>query len=194
MRPTRTAAAALTGATLLIGFAAPAALAKDGDRASVSPSQAAPGQTVTVTVSCEKSTTKTITAESAAFEGGPATLTLGSDGRHTGSARVANKPGGDAKVDGKCPDGATFSTTVTVTTVTSSTPSHSAATQAAGDWASSVAGHTTGLTEAPHGAVETGLGGSVGTNPAELAGGAALVVGGVGGFLLLRRRTGSGSA
>ncbi|MCX5209504.1 hypothetical protein OG689_09440 [Kitasatospora sp. NBC_00240] len=191
MRPTRTAAAALTGATLLLALAAPAALAKDGDRASVSPAQAAPGQSVTVTVSCEKSTTKTITAESSAFEGGPVTLTLGSDGRHTGSAKLANKPGGDAKVDGKCPDGATFSTTVTVTTVTTTTPTH-AASQAVTDWVTSEAGHG-GLVEEPHGAVSTGLGGSVGSNPAELAGGAVLVAGGVGGFLLLRRRSASDS-
>ncbi|WP_371478297.1 hypothetical protein [Kitasatospora sp. NBC_00315] len=189
MRPTRTAAAALTGATLLIAFSAPAAMAKDGGKATVSPSQAAPGQTVTVTVSCEKSTTKTITAESAAFEGGPATLTLGADGRHTGSAKVADKPGGDAKIDGKCPDGGTFSTSVTVTTVVASAPGHGATAPAAGDWDSSLAGPAAGLVEEPHGAVKTGLGGSVGESPAELAGGAVLVAGGVGGFLLLRRRT-----
>ncbi|MFD0350102.1 hypothetical protein ACFQ0M_36890 [Kitasatospora aburaviensis] len=46
---------------------------------------------------------------------------------------------------------------------------------------------------APHGAVKTGLGGSVAANPAELAGGAALVAGGIGGFWLLRRRAGAGS-
>lgn len=143
MRPTRTAAAALIGATVLTGLTAPIALAKDG-AATVSPSQAAPGQTVTVTVSCEKSdkpNAKTITANSQAFEGGPATLTLGSDGKHTGSARLAAKYSGDNKVDGTCPDGAAFSTSVTVTTVTTSTTTSSPAGslgewgQAAGEWA-----------------------------------------------------------
>ncbi len=193
MRPTRTAAAALTGATLLIGLTAPAALATDGGRASVSPAQAAPGQTVTVTVSCEKSTLKTITAESTAFAGGPVTLTLGADGRHTGSAKVADKAGGDAKIDGKCPDGGSFSTSVTVTTVVAATPSHGASAPAAGEWSPAESGQGADLVEEPHGAVQTGLGGSVGDNPAELVGGAALVAGGVGGFLLLRRRTAAGA-
>ncbi|AUY48869.1 hypothetical protein [Streptomyces sp. CB01881] len=203
MRPTRTAAAALIGATVLTGLTAPIALAKDG-AATVSPSQAAPGQTVTVTVSCEKSDKpdgKTITANSQAFEGGPATLTLGSDGKHTGSARLAGKYSGDNKVDGTCPDGAAFSTSVTVTTVSASTTDSSPAGslgewgQAAGEWAGSLGQSGAGSQQiAPHGAVKTGLGGSVASNPAELAGGAALVVGGIGGFWLLRRRTGAGSA
>ncbi|MGW6916043.1 hypothetical protein ACWGB8_19835 [Kitasatospora sp. NPDC054939] len=196
MRPTRTAAAALIGATLLTGLTAPTALAKDG-AASVSPSQAAPGQTVTVTVSCEKSdkpTAKTITASSQAFEGGPATLTLGSDGKHTGSARLVGKAGGDSKVDGTCPDGAAFSTTVSVTTVTLPSADQSAGSwsQAAGEWAGSLG--QSGAAGSPHGAMSTGLGGSVTENPAQLAGGAALVLGGLGGIWLLRRRTGSGSA
>ncbi|MEU6237225.1 hypothetical protein [Kitasatospora sp. NPDC047058] len=199
MRPTRTAAAALIGATVLTGLTAPLALAKDG-AASVSPSQAAPGQTVTVTVSCEKSdkpNAKTITANSPAFEGGPATLTLGSDGRHTGSARLAGKSSGDSKVDGTCPDGASFSTSVTVTTVSTSSPAQGLGSwsEAAGEWAGSLGQSGAGSQQvAPHGAVKTGLGGSVAGNPAELAGGAALVVGGIGGFWLLRRRGGVGSA
>ncbi|MFJ9951566.1 hypothetical protein [Kitasatospora sp. NPDC091207] len=203
MRPMRTAAAALIGATVLTGLTAPLALAKDG-AATVSPSQAAPGQTVTVTVSCEKSdkpTAKTITASSPAFEGGPATLTLGSDGRHTGSARLAGKSAGDSKVDGTCPDGGAFSTSVTVTTVAASSGSSSPAGslgewgKAAGEWAGSLGQSGAGSQQvAPHGAVQTGLGGSVAADPAELVGGAALVVGGVGGFWLLRRRAGAGSA
>lgn len=195
MRPTRTAAA-LIGAALLTGLTAPAALAKDGT-ASVSPSQAAPGQTVTVTVTCEKSdkpTAKTITANSPAFEGGPATLTLGSDGRHTGSARLAGKYSGDGKVDGTCPDGGSFTTTVSVTTVSAPTSGQSLGgwSQAAGEWAGSLG--QSGAAGSPHGAMSTGLGGSVTENPARLAGGAALVLGGLGGFWLLRRRSGDGSA
>ncbi|MFE6865536.1 hypothetical protein ACFVFS_03190 [Kitasatospora sp. NPDC057692] len=204
MRPTRTAAAALIGATLLTGLTAPLALAKDG-AASVSPSQAAPGQTVTVTVACEKSdkpTAKTITASSPAFEGGPATLTLGSDGRHTGSARLADKYGGDNKVDGTCPDGAAFTTSVTVTTVSVAAGSGGSApsgiggwSQAAGEWAGSLGQSGAGGQQAgPHGPADTGLGGSIATDPVELAGGALLVTGAVGGFWLLRRRAGAGSA
>ncbi|MER7756094.1 hypothetical protein [Kitasatospora sp. NPDC097643] len=205
MRPTRTAAAALIGATVLTGLTAPLALAKDG-AASVSPSQAAPGQTVTVTVSCEKSDkpdAKTITAHSAAFEGGPATLTLGADGKHTGSARLADQHGGDSKVDGTCPNGASFSTSVTVTTVAAAGPDKGTDKgpekgpdkslgdwgKAAGEWAGSLGQSGAGSQQvAPHGAVKTGLGGSVAANPAELAGGFALVAGGIGGFWLLRRR------
>ncbi|MFB6891117.1 hypothetical protein ACFCX4_17620 [Kitasatospora sp. NPDC056327] len=215
MRPTRTAAAALIGATLLTGLTAPLALA-NGGAASVSPSQAAPGQTVTVTVACEKSDkpeAKTITANSPAFEGGPATLTLGSDGRHTGSARLADHGGGDKKVDGTCPDGAGFTTNVTVTTVSVSTSGGSAGaagaggaagsapsglggwSEAAGEWAGSLGQSGAGSQQVgPHGAVNTGLGGSIEADPVELAGGALLVVGGVGGFWLLRRRAGAGSA
>ncbi|MFI8456548.1 hypothetical protein [Kitasatospora sp. NPDC085464] len=196
MRPMRTAAAALIGATALTGLTAPLASARDGS-ASVSPSQAAPGQTVTVTVSCEKSDkpdAKTITAHSAAFEGGPATLTLGPDGKHTGSARLASQQSGDSKVDGICPDGGAFSTTVTVATVTPATPATPDKSlgdwgKAAGEWAGSLGQSGAGSQQvAPHGAVQTGLGGSVAENPAELAGGLALVAGGVGGFWLLRRR------
>ncbi|MFD7452790.1 hypothetical protein [Kitasatospora sp. NPDC059827] len=194
MRPTRTAAAALIGATVLTGLTAPLAAARDG-AASVSPSQAAPGQTVTVTVSCEKSDkpdAKTITAHSAAFEGGPATLTLGSDGRHTGSARLAAERNGDSKVDGTCPDGGAFSTTVKVTTVTATAPDKGLGDwgKAAGEWAGSLGQSGAGSQQvAPHGAVKTGLGGSVASDPAELAGGLALVAGGIGGFWLLRRRS-----
>ncbi|KJS55666.1 hypothetical protein VM98_11815 [Streptomyces rubellomurinus subsp. indigoferus] len=197
MRPTRTAAAALIGATVLTGLTAPLATARDGT-ASVSPSQAAPGQTVTVTVSCEKSDkpdAKTITAHSAAFEGGPATLTLGADGKHTGSARLASEHAGDSKVDGTCPDGGAFATTVSVSTVAA--PAGSSGLdkglgdwgKAAGEWAGSLGQSGAGSQQvAPHGAVKTGLGGSVAADPAELAGGLALVAGGVGGFWLLRRR------
>ncbi|GAA2983622.1 hypothetical protein GCM10010519_17680 [Streptomyces lactacystinicus] len=205
MRPTCTAAAVLIGATALTGLTAPLASARDGS-ASVSPSRAAPGQTVTVTVSCEKSDkpdARTITARSAAFEGGPATLTLGPDGKHSGSARLAGQHAGDSKVDGTCPDGGAFATTVTVATAASTTPDRStdkdARTdpdkslgewgEAAGEWAGSLGQSGAGSQQvAPHGAVQTGLGGSVAANPAELAGGLALVAGGVGGFWLLRRR------
>ncbi|MEV7599646.1 hypothetical protein AB0O91_19915 [Kitasatospora sp. NPDC089797] len=194
MRPTRTAAAALIGATVLTGLTAPLALARDG-AASVSPTQAAPGQTVTVTVSCEKSDkpdAKTITAHSAAFEGGPATLTLGADGKHSGSARLASQHTGDSKVDGTCPDGGAFSTTVKVSTVTATGPEKGLGDwgKAAGEWAGSLGQSGAGSQQvAPHGAVKTGLGGSVAADPAELAGGLALVAGGVGGFWLLRRRS-----
>ncbi|WP_052709348.1 hypothetical protein, partial [Streptomyces sp. NRRL S-495] len=194
--------AALIGATLLTGLTAPLALAKDG-AASVSPSQAAPGQTVTVTVACEKSdkpNAKTITANSPAFEGGPATLTLGSDGKHTGSARLAGKNGGENKIDGSCPDGGAFTTNVTVTTVSVSTGGSAPSglggwSEAAGEWAGSLGQSGAGSQQvAPHGAVKTGLGGSVAADPVELAGGALLVVGGIGGFWLLRRRSaGAGS-
>ncbi|MET9181611.1 hypothetical protein ABZX88_25805 [Kitasatospora aureofaciens] len=194
MRPMRTAAAALIGATVLIGLTAPLAAARDG-AASVSPSQAAPGQTVRVTVSCEKSDrpdAKTVTAHSAAFEGGPATLTLGSDGKHTGSARLASQHNGNSKVDGTCPDGAAFSTSVTVTTVAASGPDKGLGDwgKAAGEWAGSLGQSGVGGQQvAPHGAVKTGLGGSVAADPAELAGGLALVACGLGGFWLLRRRS-----
>ncbi|WP_316524987.1 hypothetical protein [Kitasatospora brasiliensis] len=201
MRPMRTAAAALIGATALTGLTAPLASARDG-AASVSPSKAAPGQTVTVTVSCEKSDkpdAKSITAHSAAFEGGPATLTLGPDGKHSGSARLAGQHAGDSKVDGTCPDGGAFSTSVTVTTVAATNPDRGPDKgpdkglgdwgQAAGEWAGSLGQSGAGGQQGgPHGSVQTGLGGSVATNPAELAGGLALVAGGVGGFWLLRRR------
>ncbi|MFE4970579.1 hypothetical protein ACFRAR_00505 [Kitasatospora sp. NPDC056651] len=197
MRPTRTAAAALIGATALTGLTAPLASARDG-AASVSPSKAAPGQTVTVTVSCEKSDkpdAKTITAHSAAFDGGPATLTLGPDGKHSGSARLAGQHAGDSKVDGTCPDGGAFTTSVTVTTATATAPDRGPDKglggwgQAAGEWAGSLGQSGAGGQQAvPHGSVETGLGGSVTADPAELAGGFALVAGGIGGFWLLRRR------
>ncbi|MFG2842098.1 hypothetical protein ACGF12_02845 [Kitasatospora sp. NPDC048296] len=193
MRPMRTAAAALIGATVLTGLTAPLASARDG-AASVSPSRAAPGQTVTVTVSCEKSDkpdAKTVTAHSAAFEGGPATLTLGADGKHTGSARLASQHRGDSKVDGTCPNGSAFSTGVTVTTVADTSPDKGLGEwgKAAGEWAGSLGQSGVGSQQiAPNGAVNSGLGGSVAGNPGELAGGLALVVGGVGGFWLLRRR------
>ncbi|MFH9348729.1 hypothetical protein [Kitasatospora sp. NPDC017646] len=194
MRPMRTAAAALIGATVLTGLTAPLAAARDG-AASVSPSQAAPGQTVTVTVSCEKSDkpdAKTITAHSAAFEGGPATLTLGADGKHTGSARLASQHNGNSKVDGTCPDGGAFSTSVSVTTVAAAGSDKGLGDwgKAAGEWAGSLGQSGAGSQQiAPHGAVGTGLGGSVAGDPAELAGGLALVAGGLGGFWLLRRRS-----
>ncbi|MBO1418536.1 hypothetical protein [Streptomyces sp. FH025] len=238
MRPMRTAAAALIGATVLTGLTAPLASARDS-AASVSPSQAAPGQTVTVTVSCEKSDkpdAKTITAHSAAFDGGPATLTLGSDGKHSGSARLASQHTGDNKVDGTCPDGGAFSTAVKVATVAAGGADRGPGDRgpadkglgdkglgdkgpadkglgdkgfgdkglgdkgladkglgewgkAAGEWAGSLGQSGAGSQQvAPHGAVETGFGGSVAADPGELAAGLALVAGGVGGFWLLRRR------
>ncbi|MEV7934566.1 hypothetical protein AB0O82_00300 [Kitasatospora sp. NPDC088264] len=221
MRPMRTAAAALIGATVLTGLTAPLASARDGS-ASVSPPQAAPGQTVKLTVSCEKSDkpdAKTITAHSAAFEGGPATLTLGSDGKHSGSARLAGQHSGDNRIDGTCPDGGAFSTNVAVAGVPvagsdrgsdkgsekgpEKGPEKGAEKgpekgpekglgdwgKAAGEWAGSLGQSGAGGQQvAPHGAVNTGLGGSVAADPAELAGGLALVAGGVGGFWLLRRR------
>ncbi|MFE7527422.1 hypothetical protein ACFU7Y_17130 [Kitasatospora sp. NPDC057542] len=197
MRSMRTAAAALIGATALTGLTAPLASAREG-AASVSPSRAAPGQTVTVTVSCEKSDkpeAKTITARSDAFEGGPVTLTLGPDGKHSGSARLTGRHTGDSKVDGTCPDGGAFATNVAVAGTSDGSlgksPDKSLGEwgEAAGEWAGSLGQSGVGSRQiAPHGSVQTGLGGSVAANPAELAGGLALVVGGVGGFWLLRRR------
>ena len=189
MRATRTAAAALLGAAALFGLAAPASAlqAKDVEPAWVSPSEAGPGQSVTVSVTCETSSVKTVTANSQAFSTGSATLTVGPDGRYSGPARLASKEEFTAKgpdkvgkssswgIDGSCPNGDTFSGAVTVVL---GSKGDDKGRQAEGD--------------VPHGGMKTGLGGSVGgAGSGELATGGALVAAGVGGFWLLRRRGGA---
>ncbi|MDR3032685.1 MAG: hypothetical protein LBV78_06190, partial [Kitasatospora sp.] len=121
MRPTRTAAAALLGTTVLLGLAGTApASAKGSEPAWVSPAQAQPGQSVAVSVTCASSTEKTVTATSLAFAGGSTTLRVGPDGKYSGSATViseqemaaaaAKRTATDSSwgVDGKCPNGDGF--------------------------------------------------------------------------------------
>ncbi|GAA4872260.1 hypothetical protein [Kitasatospora terrestris] len=187
MRRTRTAAAALLGATALLGLTAAAttaASAKDSEPAWVSPAEAAPGQSVAVSVTCDTSSVKTVTAASQAFVGGSATLTVGPDGKYSGTARLVSKEDLSVAlskrstkdtswgVDGKCPNGDAFVGAVAV--------SGTGGAGGAGEWA---AGHDT-----PHGGVDTGVGGSIATDGRQLAAGGALVVAGIGGFWLLRRR------
>ncbi|MER5866367.1 hypothetical protein [Kitasatospora sp. NPDC002040] len=175
MRASRTAITVL-GAAALLGFAAPTASAKSVEPAWVSPAEAGPGQSVTVSVTCETSSVKTITANSQAFSTGSATLTLGSDGKYSGKALLASKEEFASKagrtsgwgIDGSCPNGDTFTGAVEVK-----------------------AGPHDGGGKQPSGPVKTGLGGSTRTGPADLVAGGALVGGGVGGFWLLRRRTAS---
>ncbi|GAA2148608.1 hypothetical protein GCM10009760_40850 [Kitasatospora kazusensis] len=190
MRSTRTAAAALLGAAALLVLAAPAnaAPAKDAEPAWVNPSEAGPGESVTVSVTCGSSSAKTVTASSQAFSTGSATLTAGPDGRYSGSVRLASKEEFSTKVpapagkgpgwglDGSCPNGDTFTGAVSVLLTEKGDGAKG------GDWK--------GRPDeaAPHGAVKTGLGGSVGGGSGELATGGALVAAGVGGFWLLRRR------
>lgn len=174
MRASRTAAA-LLGATALLGLAAPTAAAKSVEPAWVHPADTGPGQSVTVSVTCETSSVKTITANSQAFSTGSATLTLGPDGKYSGKALLASKEEFASKagrssgwgIDGTCPNGDTFSGAVEV-----KLPGHQHHQQ-------------------PSGPVKTGLGGSTGTDAADLVAGGALVSAGVGGFWLLRRRTAS---
>ncbi|BAJ32162.1 MULTISPECIES: hypothetical protein [Kitasatospora] len=187
MRPTRTAAAALLGTTVLLGLAGTApASAKGSEPAWVSPAQAQPGQSVSVSVTCASSTEKTVTATSLAFAGGSTTLRVGPDGKYSGSATViseqemaaaaAKRTTNDSSwgVDGKCPNGDGF-----VGAVAIAVAGASGSAAGAGVWEGA---------RLPHGAVETGLGGSVGVDGTRLALGAALVASGVGGFWLLRRR------
>ncbi|MEV4555375.1 hypothetical protein AB0K51_00095 [Kitasatospora sp. NPDC049285] len=186
MRPTRTAAAALLGTTVLFGLAGTApASAKGGEPAWVSPAQAQPGQSVSVSVTCETSSVKTVTATSAAFAGGSTTLSVGPDGKYSGTATViseqemvsaaAKRTTTDSSwgIDGKCPNGDGFVGAVAIA---------AAATGGSAEWEGA---------KTPHGAVETGLGGSVGVDARQLGAGAALVTAGVGGFWLLRRRGGA---
>ncbi|GAA2998162.1 hypothetical protein GCM10020229_08170 [Kitasatospora albolonga] len=190
MRAPRTAAA-LIGATTLLVLAAPAATAKSVEPAWVSPAEAAPGQSVTVSVTCETSSVKTITANSQAFSTGSATLTVGPDGKYSGRALLASEKEFASKalgnlgsnlgnlvkgakasgwgIDGKCPNGDTFSGAVEV--------------KLAGHGGQDQGG------KLPTGPVHTGVGGSASTGPGQLAAGGALVAAGVGGFWLLRRRT-----
>jgi len=195
---TRTAAA-LLGTTALLGLTAtalaPAAAAKDSEPAWVSPAEASPGQSVSVSVTCETSSVKTVTAASQAFTGGSATLTVGPDGKYTGTAKVVSKEDlttamtkkstkdSSWGIDGKCPNGDTFVGAVAVT---------GSGTSAGSIWPStgSGTGGQTAQPTTPHGGVNTGLGGSVGTDTGQLATGGALVAAGVGGFWLLRRRGG----
>ncbi|RAJ46108.1 hypothetical protein K353_00483 [Kitasatospora sp. SolWspMP-SS2h] len=188
MRPTRTAAAALLGTTVLLGLAGTApASAKGGEPAWVSPAQAQPGQSVSVSVTCASSTEKTVTATSLAFAGGSTTLSVGPDGKYSGSATViseqemaaaaAKRTTTDSSwgIDGKCPNGDGFAGAVAIAAAAASSGSAAGA----GVWEGA---------RLPHGGVETGLGGSVGVDGARLAVGAGLVASGIGGFWLLRRR------
>ncbi|MGW4804936.1 hypothetical protein [Kitasatospora sp. NPDC004272] len=191
MRPTRTAAAALLGTTVLLGLAGTApASAKGSEPAWVSPAQAKPGQSVSVSVTCASSTEKTVTATSLAFAGGSTTLRVGPDGKYSGSATViseqemavaaAKRTTTDSSwgIDGKCPNGDGFVGAVAIAVAgTNGTTSGAAA--GAGVWEG---------VRLPQGGVETGLGGSVGTDGTRLAVGAGLVASGIGGFWLLRRR------
>ncbi|MFF1376101.1 hypothetical protein [Streptomyces sp. NPDC058308] len=126
---TLTASAALT--------LAPAATASawEGATASVSPSTAAPGATVEITVSCPKSDQESISADSQAFSGGSVQLDMyggggadphGGQTQYRGSAVLAGASGFDGGgpdavggqsswgIDGTCPDGEQWNTGVTV--------------------------------------------------------------------------------
>ncbi|MFD8481058.1 hypothetical protein [Kitasatospora sp. NPDC059673] len=204
MRPTRTAAAALLGTTALFGLAtvvpAPAS-AKGSQPAWVSPAQAQPGQSVSVSVSCAGSSTKSVTASSLAFAGGSTTLSVGPDGKYSGTATVISEQemagaaakrttGNDSSwgIDGKCPNGDSFVGAVAIaaasagggtSTSTSTSSSTGTGTGTGGEWEGA---------QLPHGGVETGVGGSVGMDAGRLVAGAGLVAAGVTGFWLLRRR------
>ncbi|WP_431681749.1 hypothetical protein [Kitasatospora sp. KL5] len=74
-------------------------------------------------------------------------------------------------IDGKCPNGDTFSGSVGVLAPLTKPSQHAS------------------TAPEPHGSIATGAGGSVtGTGARELATGGALVAAGLGGFWLLRRR------
>ncbi|MEV4611230.1 hypothetical protein AB0K43_01320 [Kitasatospora sp. NPDC049258] len=204
MRRTCTAATALLGATTLLGLAGPAAQAKDVAPAWVSPAEGAPGQTVTVSVTCDTSSVKTVTAASQAFTGGSATLTVGPDGKYSGPAKLVAQQdlvgtvkkalqGNSWGIDGKCPNGDTFTGAVAVTGSGSwggGTPSEGYKPSA--QPAQSVRPAQPAEPEEPHGAVKTGLGGSIHTDGRELAAGGVLVAAGIAGFWLLRRRPADG--
>ncbi|MFJ5229803.1 hypothetical protein ACIQBJ_07835 [Kitasatospora sp. NPDC088391] len=191
MRPTRTAAAALLGTTVLLGLATAApASAKGSEPAWVTPAQAQPGQSVAVSVTCASSTEKSVTATSAAFAGGSTTLSVGPDGKYSGNATViseqemataiAKRSTSDSSwgIDGKCPNGDSFVGAVAVA-IASAGSGGAAGAAGAGVWEGA---------RVPHGGVETGLGGSVGVDGGRIAAGGALVAAGIGGFWLLRRR------
>jgi hypothetical protein len=126
MRAARIAAGTVLTASLL-GLSAGTAVAQPA--AEVQPSRVAPGATVTVFVSCDpvRNPPKTITANSQAFARGAATLTLVPDNdpvagpAYSGKARIAPRrnftPAGRVSkwgIDGTCPDGKQWKTTVTV--------------------------------------------------------------------------------
>ncbi|WP_051812237.1 hypothetical protein [Kitasatospora sp. MBT63] len=204
MRRTCTAAAALLGATAMVVLAGPTAHAKDVAPAWVSPAEGAPGQTVTVSVTCDTSSVKTVTANSQAFTGGSATLTVGPDGKYSGPAKLVAQQdlvgtvkkalqGNSWGIDGKCPNGDTFTGAVSVTgsatwgTGAGQESSHPATAQEGSHPAVRPDGPA-----APHGAVGTGLGGSIDTDGRQLAAGGVLVAAGIAGFWLLRRRPADG--
>ncbi|MER8182081.1 hypothetical protein [Kitasatospora sp. NPDC094015] len=202
MRRTCTAAAALLGATTLLGLAGPAAQAKDVAPAWVSPAEGAPGQTVTVSVTCDTSSVKTVTAASQAFTGGSATLTVGPDGKYSGPAKLVAQQdlvgtvkkalqGNSWGIDGKCPNGDTFTGAVAVTGSASwggGMPSEGYKPSAQPAQPAQPVRPQPAEPQGPHGSVGTGLGGSIHTDGRELAAGGVLVAGGVAGFWLLRRR------
>ncbi|MER5639441.1 hypothetical protein ABT095_21090 [Kitasatospora sp. NPDC002227] len=217
---TRMAIAGLVGAGTLVGapllgFANGAAStntpAKGREPAWVSPSEAVPGQSVTVSVTCETSTVRTVTVNSQAFSTGSATLSGGADGKYSGTARLASKEefvalgpdksgkGSSWGIDGSCPNGDAFTGAVAVALGESgkagggsSTPWSPAESPGSGAGSGSSSGSWEGE-KSPHGAVHTGLGGSVGASDGRLAAGGALVAAGAGGVWLLRRRGGNES-
>ncbi|MEV6757044.1 hypothetical protein [Streptomyces sp. NPDC051214] len=127
---TLVASAALTLTTTATAFAG------DGVTASVSPTTAAPGAKVEITVSCPKSDEEAISANSQAFSGGAVQLTMygggganlyGDQTNYRGSAVLAGAsgfnghgPNGVGKrsswdIDGTCPTGEQWNTSITVT-------------------------------------------------------------------------------
>ncbi|WP_404867858.1 hypothetical protein ACI1MP_05320 [Kitasatospora griseola] len=212
MRRTRTAGVALLGTTVLLGLAgvtAGPASAKGSQPAWVSPAQAQPGQSVSVSVNCAGNETKTLTASSLAFAGGSTTLSVGPDGKYSGTATVisehemadaaakrstANDPSWG--IDGKCPNGDKFVGAVAIaaagagsgSTGNGNAGSGNAGNSNPGSGSGAVGGDWEGAARLPHGGVETGVGGSVGMDAGRLAAGAGLVTAGVAGFWLLRRR------
>ncbi|MFD5560094.1 hypothetical protein [Kitasatospora griseola] len=202
MRRTRTAGVALLGTTVLLGLAgvtAGPASAKGSQPAWVSPAQAQPGQSVSVSVNCAGNETKTLTASSLAFAGGSTTLSVGPDGKYSGTATVisehemadaaakrstANDPSWG--IDGKCPNGDKFVGAVAIAAAGAGSGSTGSGNTGSGSGA--VGGDWEGAARLPHGGVETGVGGSVGMDAGRLAAGAGLVTAGVAGFWLLRRR------
>ncbi|AUG81050.1 hypothetical protein CFP65_6394 [Kitasatospora sp. MMS16-BH015] len=219
---TRMAIAGLVGAGTLVGApllgfgsgsAAPNSPGKDVEPAWVSPAEASPGQSVQVSVTCETSSVKTITANSQAFSTGSATLTVGPDGKYAGSALLASKEefagkgpdkagkGNSWGIDGSCPNGDTFTGAVQVNLAGKG----SGGTGGTGSWSPDTSTGSSGSSnswsqgssggeKSPHGAVHTGLGGSVGAPAGQLATGGALLAAGVGGFWALRRRNGDDGA
>lgn len=112
------------------------AFAGDGVSASVSPTTAAPGANVEVTVSCPKSDQESISANSQAFSGGSVQLDMygggganlyGDQTNYRGTAVLAGASGFNGEgpnavgknsawgIDGTCPTGEQWNTSVTVT-------------------------------------------------------------------------------